>query len=114
MTDDFVEHAEEELSWAGLALAETIRAGELAVIVLGSLLICPPLFILAAVVIVPTIILAVVVGAVAAVIAAPVFAIRHLHRHRSGSAHERVHRLARLGGHDSTVRRLAGKLHATP
>jgi hypothetical protein len=104
---DTVQRAEEELSWAGLALAETLRAGELAVIVLGSLLICPPLLILAAVVLVPAIALAAIVGALAAVIAAPVFVIRRLHRHRAGRAHEHVHRLARLG-------RVTAKLHRTP
>jgi hypothetical protein len=104
---DVVEHTEEELSWAGLALAETLRAGELAVIVLGSLLICPPLFILAAVVLVPAVALAAIVGALAVIIASPVFAVRHLHHRTAGRAHEHVHRLARLG-------RFTAKLHRTP
>jgi len=123
MSEDLVERSEEELSWAGLAVAETLRAAELAAIAIGALLICPPLAILAVVVVVPTVAIALVVGAVAAVISLPVFVIRHLHRHRAGSGHERVHRLARLGREDSAaavtgVRRFAhraqAKLYRTP
>jgi len=114
MNEDLVERSEEELSWAGLAVAETMRAAELAVIAIGALLICPPLAILAAIVVVPTVALALVVGAVVAVISLPVFVIRHLHRHRAGTAHERVHRLARLGRDDaaSGVRALAHRAQA--
>jgi hypothetical protein len=123
MSEDLVERSEEELSWAGLAVAETLRAAELAAIAIGALLICPPLAILAVIVVVPTVAIALVVGAVAAVISLPVFVIRHLHRHRAGSGHERVHRLARLGREDSAavvsgVRRFAhraqAKLYRTP
>jgi hypothetical protein len=99
------ERSEEELSWAGLAVAETLRAAELAVIALAALLFCPPLLILAVVVVVPAIALAVVVGAVVSVIALPVFVVRHLHRHRAGEAHARVHRLARWGREDSALAR---------
>jgi hypothetical protein len=118
-----IEQAENELSWAGLAIAETIRAAELVVIAIGALLFCPPLLILAVVVIVPAIAIAVVVGALTAMIALPVYVVRHLHRHRSGTAHERVHRLAQIGRKDSAlaasrVRRFAhraqAKLYRTP
>ena len=116
-THTLAERSEEELSWAGLALAETIRVVELAVIVLAALLFCPPLLILAVVVIVPAIALAVVVGAVVALIALPVFVVRHLHRRRAGEAHARVHRLAQLGRQDSALaasglRRGAARLQA--
>ena len=114
---DLVERTEEDLSWAGLAVAETIRAAELAVFAIGALLICPPLAILAVVVIVPAIALAVVVGAVAAVISLPIFVVRHLHRHRAGAAHARVHRLAEWGRTNaagSRTQRLVAKLHRTP
>ena len=53
-----VERAEEELSWAGLAAAETIRVAELAAIALAALLVCPPLLILLVIVVVPTIVVA--------------------------------------------------------
>jgi predicted membrane metal-binding protein len=96
-TQTRLERTEEELSWAGLAVAGTIRTAELAVIAVIALLVCPPLAILTVVVVVPLIALAVVVGAVAAVIALPVFVVRHAHRHRAAHAHELVHRLARRG-----------------
>jgi hypothetical protein len=112
-----LERTEEELSWAGLAVAGTIRTGELAAIALLALLVCPPLAILTVVVVVPLIALAVVIGAVAAVIALPVFVVRHLHRHRAPHAHALVHRLAQLGRKDSAlaascVRRLAARAQA--
>ncbi|HEY6889988.1 MAG TPA: hypothetical protein VI300_19460 [Solirubrobacter sp.] len=116
-THTFTERSEEELSWAGLAIAETIRVVEVAVIALAALLFCPPLLILAVVVLVPAIALAAVVGAAVAVIALPVFVARHLHRHRAGEAHARVHRLARLGRQDSALaasrlRRLVARAQA--
>jgi uncharacterized membrane protein len=112
-----VERTEEELSWAGLAVAGTIRAAEFAVIAVIALLVCPPLAILTVVVVVPLIALAVVIGAVAAVIALPVFVVRHLHRHRAPHAYALVHRLAQLGRKDSAlaasrVRRIAARAQA--
>jgi len=115
-----LERAEDELSWAGLALAGTIRAGEFVVIAVIALLVCPPLAILTVVVVVPLIALAVVIGAIAAVIALPVFVIGHLHHHRAPNAEALVHRLARLGREDSAraasglrrgLARLLAKLH---
>ncbi len=92
-TRTLTERSEEELSWAGLALAETFRAAEFALIALIALLVCPPLLILAVVVIVPAVIVAAVIG----LIALPVLALRHLFRHRADVAHARVHRLAQWG-----------------
>jgi membrane protein implicated in regulation of membrane protease activity len=88
-----IERAEEELSWAGLAVAETIRVAELAVIALVSLFIVPPLAILAVIVLLP----AVALAALAAVIALPVLVVRRFHRHRTGHAHRHVRRLAEQG-----------------
>lgn len=98
-TRTLVERSEEDLSWAGLAVAETIRAAELAVIALGALLVCPPLLILAVVVIVPT----VASAAVVTVIALPVLVVRRFHRHRADHAHQRVRRLAELGRSHTTT-----------
>ena len=85
--------AKEGLSWAGLAVAETIRVVELAVIALGLLMICPPLLILLVVVLVPTIAVAAVVSA----IALPVYGVVHYHRHRAEHTHHhRVRRLAAI------------------
>jgi hypothetical protein len=96
MTEDTrtsVERTEEELSSAGLVVAETLRVAELVVIGLVSLLFVPPLAILAVVVLLP----AVALGALAAVIALPVLVVRHFHRHRGDHAHHQVRRLAGLG-----------------
>ncbi len=117
VTQTRLERTEEELSWAGLALAGTLRAGEFAVIAVIALLVCPPLAILTVVVVVPLIALAVVIGAVVAVVALPVFVVRHLHRHRAPHAHALVHRLAQLGRKDSALaasraRRLAARAQA--
>jgi hypothetical protein len=113
-----VERAEEELSWAGLALAGTIRVAELAVVAVIALLVCPPFMILTVVVVVALLAAAVVVGAVASVIALPVFVVHHLHRYRAHHAHALVHRLARMGRDDSAlaasgVRRLAARLQTS-
>jgi hypothetical protein len=99
MTDPLVERTEEELSWAGLTIAETIRAAELALVALIALLATPPLLILAVIVIVPAVAFALLAGA----LAAPVFAVRHLHRHRRDHAHSRVHRLAQWGRQDTAA-----------
>jgi hypothetical protein len=102
-TQTRIEHAEEELSWAGRALAGTLRVGELVLIAVIALLVCPPLAILTVVVVVPLVALALVVGAIAAVIALPVFVVRHLHHHRAPHAEALVHRLARMGRQDSAL-----------
>lgn len=92
-----LERAEEELSWAGLAVAETLRVAELVAIALAALLVCPPLLIALVVVVVPIVALAALAAAIASVIALPVLVVRHFHRHRAGHAHERVRRLGELG-----------------
>jgi hypothetical protein len=101
MTDSqtLAERSEEELTWFGLAVAETFRAAELALMGLIALLVTPPLLILAVVVLVP----ALVVAVIAAVVALPVLTIRHLHRHRGTHAHARVRRLAQIGRTDSAA-----------
>jgi len=69
---------EEDAALAGLAAGETLRAVEVAAVVLLGLLVCPPLAILAVVVIVPLLVLAVVV----AVLSVPYLVVRHLRGHR--------------------------------
>ena len=78
-TSTFVERAEDDVSRAGLAVAETLRVLELALIALVALIFTPPLLILVVIVVVPTVLLA----AVAGLIALPVLAVRHYHRHRA-------------------------------
>jgi hypothetical protein len=78
--DTFVEHAEDELSRAGLVAGETIRAAEISVVALAALLVCPPLLILAVIVVVPAVAVAGVVALIACLIALPVLAVRHVRR----------------------------------
>jgi|GEM_PF-5380836 hypothetical protein len=72
------ERAAEDLSWAGLVVAEGLRAAELTVIAVIVLLVSPPLLILLVIVAAG----AVAVGLVASVVALPVLVARHLHRRR--------------------------------
>ena len=83
----------EELSSAGLAVAEAIRVAELAAIAVLALVIVPPLAILAVIVVVPMALMA----ALVTLIALPVLVVRGVHRHRAGHAHHQVRRLAELG-----------------
>jgi hypothetical protein len=71
------EHVEEEAALAGVAAAESLRAAEVAVVVLLGLLVCPPLAILAVVVVVPVVALALVLGLVVAVLSAPYLLVHH-------------------------------------
>jgi hypothetical protein len=89
-----IERSEEALSWVGIAVVATLRFAELFAIAVAAVFVAPPLVILVVVVAVPAIALTALVALVAGVIAAPVFLIRHVHRHRSAHAHHLVHRLA--------------------
>ena len=78
------ERLEDDASRAGLAAAEALRGVEIAAVVLLGLLICPPLAILAFLVVVPTLGAALVVGLLAAVLSAPYLLVHHLRaRHRA-------------------------------
>jgi hypothetical protein len=78
MPDSLIERTEDDLSWAGLAFAELLQVGEVALVALIALLVTPPLLILAVVVLVP----ALIVAAVCGLVALPVMAVRHHHRRR--------------------------------
>jgi Flp pilus assembly protein TadB len=78
------EKLEKDAALAGLAAAETLSGIEIAVVVLIGLLVCPPLAILAFLVVVPTLGAALVVGLLAAVLSAPYLLVHHLRaRHRA-------------------------------
>jgi predicted membrane metal-binding protein len=118
-----IERSEEVLSWAGVAAVGTIRVVELAAIAVVALLVVPPLAILVAVVVLPLFALTVLIGLVAAVVAVPVFVVRHAHRHRAAHAHHVVRRLADWGRSEqasttSRIRRAIAraqrKLYAKP
>jgi hypothetical protein len=73
-----VEKLEDEASRAGLVVAEGLRGIEIAAVVLIGLLVCPPLAILAFLVVGPILVVALVLGLIAAVLSAPYLLVRHL------------------------------------
>jgi hypothetical protein len=91
------EKLEEEASLAGLAAGESLRAVEVAAVVFLGLLVCPPLAILAVVVVIPLLATALVLGLVAAVLSAPYLLVHHLRGHDGGHGALLAHRLRHAG-----------------
>jgi uncharacterized membrane protein len=91
------EKIEEDAALAGLAGAEALRGVEMAAVVLLGLLVCPPLAILAVVVVVPLLVTALVIGLIAAVLSAPYLLIHHLRGHDRRLASLLARRLRRAG-----------------
>jgi hypothetical protein len=89
------EKFEADASVAALAAGEALRAVEVAAVVLLGLLICPPLAILAVVVVVPLLVTALILGLIAAVLTAPYLLVHHLRspdrRHTALLAHRLRH-----------------------
>ncbi len=111
------ERLEGDAVLAGAAAAETIRAVEVATIVLLGLLVCPPLAILAVVVVVPLLLIALVLGLLVAVLSVPYLLVHHFRGshggHRSLLAHRLRHAARALT--DLAPHRIAGdarKLHS--
>jgi hypothetical protein len=80
------ETIEEDAALAGVAVGDTVRVVEVVGFVLFGLLICPPLAILAVVVVVPLVLMALVVGLVVAVFSVPYLLIHRLRGHRGHGA----------------------------
>jgi hypothetical protein len=93
-----VEKLEEDAVLTGYAAAGAIRGVEIAAIVVIGLLVCPPLAILAVVVIVPLLAIGLVVGLLAAVLTVPYLLVRHIRNPHGGHASVLAHRL-RAAGH---------------
>jgi hypothetical protein len=84
----------EELEEGGaVGLAVAGRAVEVGAIVLLGLLVCPPLAILAFLVVVPLLVAALVLGLLAAVITTPYLLYHHFRGHRGGHLSLLGHRL---------------------
>jgi hypothetical protein len=88
-----VEHLEEDALVAGYAAAGTLRGIEIAAIVLLGLLVCPPLAILAAVVVLPLLAIGLVVALIGAVLAVPYLLVHHFRNPHAGHASVLAHRL---------------------
>ena len=86
------EKLEEDALLAGEVAAGALRGVEVAAVVLIGLLVCPPLAILATVVVVPLFLMALVGGILATVLAAPYLIVQHLRGHHA-HAHLLAHRL---------------------
>jgi hypothetical protein len=84
---------EEDASLAGVAVGETVRAGEVALLVFVGLLVCPPLAILVFLVVVPLLVAALVLGLLAAVLTTPYLLVHHLRGHHGGHLSLLAHRL---------------------
>jgi hypothetical protein len=91
------EKLEEEASLAGVAAADTLRAGEVALVVLLGLLVYPPLAILVFVVFAPLLVAALVLGLLAAIISTPYLLVHHFRGHDRGHLPLLAHRLRRAG-----------------
>ena len=92
-----IERLEADAALAGFAAADALRGFEVAIVVLIGLLVCPPLAILAVVVVLPLLVIALVAGLLVAVLWLPYLLFQHF-RGRDG-AHLSLlgHRLRRAG-----------------
>jgi hypothetical protein len=90
-----VEKLEQDASLAGLAVADSLRAVEVGAVVLIGLLVCPPLAILAVIVVVPLLVVALVGGLLAAVLSAPYLLVHHFRSPDRGHLSLLTHRLRR-------------------
>ena len=91
------ERLEEDAVLAGEVVAGGLRAVEVAAVVLLGLLICPPLAILAFVVVAPLLVAALVLGLIAAVLATPYLLVHHFRGHERRHLPLLAHRLRRAG-----------------
>jgi Flp pilus assembly protein TadB len=92
-----VETLEADAADAGLAAGEALRAVEVAGAVFLGLLICPPLAILAVIVVVPLLVMALVIGLLVAVVSVPYLLVHHFRSHDRRHLTLLAHRLRGAG-----------------
>ena len=92
-----VERIEEDALVAGFAAARTLRAVEFAAFVLIGLLVCPPLAILVAVVVLPLLVIGLVVALVGAVLSVPYLLLHRFRNPHGGHGALLRHRLRHAG-----------------
>jgi hypothetical protein len=80
---------------AGTVAAEALRGVEVAAVVLIGLLVCPPLAILAVVVVVPLLVIALIGALIGAVLSAPYLLVHHFRSPHRGHWSLLAHRLRR-------------------
>jgi hypothetical protein len=87
---------EQDVSVAGVAVGTGLRAVEFGPVVLIGLLVCPPLAILAVVVVVPLLVMGLVLALLGLVLFAPYLVVQHLRGHHHHAA-LLAHRLRTAG-----------------
>jgi hypothetical protein len=92
-----IEKIEADGAVAALAVGEGLRAVEVAAVVLVGLLVCPPLAILAVVVVAPLLAIAVVLGLIAAVLSVPYLLVHHVRARDGRHAALLAHRVRDAG-----------------
>jgi uncharacterized membrane protein len=88
---------EQDAELAGVAVAGSLRAVEVAAVVLVGLLICPPLAILVVLVAVPLLVTALVLALLAAVLGTPYLLVQHFRGHPGGHLSLLAHRIRVAG-----------------
>jgi hypothetical protein len=91
------ERLEEDAVLAGEVFAGGLRAVEVAAVVLLGLLVCPPLAILAFLVVAPLLMAALVLGLVAAILSTPYLLVHHFRGHERRHLPLLAQRLRRAG-----------------
>ena len=98
ITPSPAEKFENDALLAGEVVAGTLRAVEVAAVVLLGLLVCPPLAILVVLVVVPLLVIGLVLGLLAAVVSAPYLLVHHFRSPHRGHLSLLAHRLRRAAG----------------
>jgi hypothetical protein len=91
------EKLEQDAELAGAAVAGSLRAVEVAAVVLVGLVICPPLAILAVLVVIPILVTAIALALLAAILGTPYLIVQHLRGHPGGHLSILAHRLRAAG-----------------
>jgi hypothetical protein len=91
------EQLEEDATMAGVAIAGSLRAIEIAAVVLVGLVVCPPLAILAVLVAIPILVTAIALALLAAVLGMPYLIVQHLRGHPGGHLSLLAQRLRAAG-----------------
>jgi hypothetical protein len=97
ITHSPAEKLEEDAELAGLAVAGSLRAVEVATVLLLGLVVVPPLAILVVLVVVPILVTAIALALLAAVLGTPYLLVQHFRGHPGGHLSLLAHRL-RLAG----------------
>jgi hypothetical protein len=91
------EKFEEDAVLAGVAVSGALRASEVALVVFIGLLVCPPLAILAVLVVIPILMMALALALLAAILGTPYLIVQHLRGHPGGHLSLLAHRVRAAG-----------------